>query len=340
MIPAKHMPSIYHIRVDRKDAQTVEIHWETNHPDGLVEIYLGDSPENFDRTSPVSRIVGDTSAVIFGLDADVRHYFEIIPEGGKGMVTAQRRVVLDGEMNFRDLGGYETSDGRYVKWGKIFRSGNLHRLTDHDMALLEQMDIRLICDFRTSTEVAKNPDRLPGDNSIGYIHLPIEHNEFDATAAMDLVRKGDISWLTDEFMTNRYLRNIDGFADTWGAVMERLAESESRPLLFHCSAGKDRAGACAALILLFLGVPEETILYDHGLSNVFLIGWLESMYAHIRSFDVDPEKLSPYLTAPRDAMVALLNHIRDTYGSATQYLSETAGVDLKILDEVKRVLIE
>ena len=340
MVATKHIPSIYHIRVDRRDAQTVEVHWETDHPNGVVEIYLGDSPDNFDRTSPVSRVVGARSATISGLDADVRHYFEIVPEGGRGVVTAQRRVVLDGEMNFRDLGGYETSDGRSVKWGKIFRSGNLHRLTDHDMALLEQMDIRLICDLRTPTEVAKYPDRLPDNYSISYIHLPIAHSEFDATSAMDLVRKGDISWLTDEFMTDRYLRNIDGFAGTWGTVMEQLSESESRPLLFHCSAGKDRAGACAALILLFLGVPEETILYDHGLSNVFLIGWLEEMYDYIRSFDVDPERLSPYLTAPRDAMVALLEHIRDTYGSATEYLSETAGVDLKILEEVKRVLIE
>jgi len=340
MSPRKPIPSIYHIRVDRQDAQTVEIRWETDDPHAAVEIYLGDSPGNFDRTSPVSRVAGARSAIISGLDADVRHYFEIVPEGGKGIVTAQRRVVLDGEMNFRDLGGYETSDGRYVKWGKIFRSGNLHRLTDHDMALLEQMDIRLICDLRTPTEVAKYPDRLPENNSISYIHLPIANSEFDTTSAMDLVRKGDVSWLTDEFMTDRYLQNIDGFADTWGTVMEQLAESKGRPLLFHCSAGKDRAGACAALILLFLGVPEETILYDHGLSNVFLIGWLEDMYELIESFGVDPEKLSPYLTAPRDAMVALLNHIRNIYGSASQYLSERAGVDLKILDEVKRALLE
>ena len=93
-------------------------------------------------------------------------------------------------------------------------------------------------------------------------------------------------------MINGYKDNIDLFADKWGLVLKRLAEPDSQPLVFHCTGGKDRAGACAAIILLALGVPEETVIYDHGLSNVFIASLVNKVYEYVESFGIDPEIVS------------------------------------------------
>ncbi|MDY6852415.1 MAG: tyrosine-protein phosphatase, partial [Thermodesulfobacteriota bacterium] len=302
--------------------------------------YAGDSPGTIDRTSPAARVNGKISAKVSGLDPGIRPYFEVTPDGGPGVMTAERRVPLEGSFNFRDLGGYRTTDGRRVKWGRVFRSDHLARLTEQDQVLLGNMGLRLVCDFRTPAETEKAPDRLPQDSSIEYLHLPVIHGEFDPAVAMARMKQGDIGWLTHDFMLKRYKKKVDDFPDIWGTVLNRLADPGNRPLVFHCTAGKDRAGACAALILLALGVPEETVIYDHGLSNVYIADVLEKVYKYIRAMGVDPEAVHPYFTAPRDAIEAFLNHIREVYGGADNYFRTKAGVSGEALDRLRQDLLE
>jgi len=94
------------------------------------------------------------------------------------------------------------------------------------------------------------------------------------------------------------------------------------------------------LILLTLGVPEETVITDHGLSNVYIAGVLEKIYARIQSAGVDPRQVSSYFTAPKNAIVAFIDHIRQTYGSAAGYLRKKAGVEQKVIDQLKKDLLE
>ena len=331
---------ISNVTVDRTDEGSIRICWESNFNDLDVTIYVGDSMETIHRGSPAVRVSGETCARISGIDPNVRHYFEVVPEDGSGVFVAERRVPLRGAVNFRDLGGYETSDGRRIKWDHIFRSDNLARLTDKDQDLLRQIGIKLVCDLRTPSEVKKGPDRLPNDGSVEYLHLPITHREGDSVSVMEKIRKGDIEWISEEFMTSGYIKNIDEFPEIWGRLFSRLAEPESRPMVFHCTGGKDRAGTCAALILLALGVPEETVVYDHQLSNIFIAKLLEKIYNHFRSIGVDPEKVAPYFIAPKSCMIALLDHIRETYGSATNYLETKARISSETLSFLKQELLE
>ena len=118
---------------------------------------------------------------------------------------------------------------------------------------MHRIGFKLVCDFRTPEEAQAQPDRLPEDGSIEYLHLPIAHGKFDPAEAVDRIRKGDISWLTDDFMTNNYIKQIDNFAGLWKQFFEQLMNPEKRPIVFHCTAGKDRTGVCAALILLAAG---------------------------------------------------------------------------------------
>ena len=255
-------------------------------------------------------------------------------------ISRERRIPFKGAVNFRDLGGYETMDGRRTKWGQIFRSDSLARLTATDQTVLKGMGIRLVCDFRTPGEVENSPDRLPEGSGIGYLHLPVVHGEFDSVKALERIKKGDISWLSKDFMVNGYIRNVEEFGETWGRVLNRMIEPESRPLVFHCTGGKDRAGVCAALFLLSLGVPEDTVVYDHGLSNVYIGELLERINEWIRGIGVDPEAVAPYFTAPRECIIACLDHIREVYGSAADYLRTKAGINDEKLGLLKDQLLE
>lgn len=333
-------PILSNVVIERVNKDKYKISWETEAEDVNVNVFACDSPQTINHNSPIANVRGATFAEITGLDPDVRNYFEIVPEGGKGVIVAERHVNFDGIVNFRDLGGYETADGQRVKWGQVFRSGHLARATEKDRSLLRRMEIKLICDFRTPGEIKDQPDWLPEDGSIKYLQMPIVHGEFDPVAAMQSLQKGDISWLTEDFMIDRYIKKIDDFPEIWCEFFQHLSDPQNRPLVFHCTAGKDRAGACAALVLLALGVPEKTVIYDHGLSNIYIADALKMINERITAMGIDPEKVAPYFTAPRNAIVAFVEHIRKTYGSADNYLMKKASVSKNSLELLKRELLD
>ena len=336
----KHKSSpLKNINVEQNKNGIVTISWESREKDIGVTIFVGDSPRTIDRNAAVANVKGRTSVEIDGLDPGVRHYFEVVPEGGKGIITAERHQPFEGIVNFRDLGGYETTDGRRVKWGQVFRSGHLANASEKDRPLFQKMGIQVICDFRSPGEKDAQPNWLPEDGSATYLHYPIVHGEFDPVAAMESLQKGDISWLTEDFIIKRYIQKIDQFPKVWGEVLKMLADPDNRPLVFHCTAGKDRAGACAALILLALGVPEDTVIYDHGLSNVYIAEALKMINERIKALGIDPEKAAPYFTAPRNAIIALVDHVRNTYGSAEAYLRTKAGLGENVFKALKRQLL-
>jgi len=324
----------------RTGDDSVEISWSFSDTPRKVAVFAGESPDHIDRQNPVSISQANSIAKISGLDPAVRYYFEVAPDHGSKIIISDRRVPLEGSVNFRDLGGYETSDGRRVKWGQVFRSDNLGRLTDQDVSFVKRMGIRMVCDFRTPAEAKKLPDRLPQTDRGRYLHLPIQHGEFDPAGTFEKIRNGDIEWMTEEFMIKGYIKNIDDFAPVWATLLKILADGSKRPLVFHCTGGKDRAGVCAALILLLLGVPEETVIHDHGLSNLYIAAVLEKIYDQIRSDGVDPKQVAPYFTAPKNAIKAVLRHIRRAYGSAAEYLINKAGVDEKVVAQLREDLLE
>jgi len=328
------------IKIERFQGTRLKISWDMIGSEGIVSVFSGSSPDEMDYQKVLAAVKGKNEVEFPNPESNSRIYYSVVPENGKGIMVAERLVTLEGAVNFRDLGGYKSADGRTIKWGKIFRSDGLARLTRNDHAILQQMGLKLVVDLRRESEVKKSPDNLPEENSIDYLHLPVSGTDFDTVTAMERLKKGDTDWLTESFMRDGYINNIDSYASAWGTVMRRLSDSENLPLVFHCTAGKDRTGACAALILLILGVPEETVILDHGLSNLYLADYLETIYAYLKEFGVEREKILPYLTAPHDAIVALLDHLRNKYGSAENYLITKADVSPEILDKLRMDFLE
>ncbi|WP_294240543.1 tyrosine-protein phosphatase [uncultured Sphingomonas sp.] len=175
-----------------------------------------------------------------------------------------RVLPLQGGRNFRDLGGYRTSDGRTVKWGLLYRSGQMHDLTSADYTYLQTLGIRTVCDFRDTRERTAEPTLWPAGQKPKVL-------SDDYALDMSAMRlPGDPStWTHDQVvaaMTATYPKLLEQFNGQYRRMFAELLAGDA-PLAFHCTAGKDRTGVAAALLLTALGVPRATIVEDYLLSN-------------------------------------------------------------------------
>ena len=332
--------SLYPITVERRSDDTVEIRWnETTAGIGL-SIYGGSSPAHIQTIVPLAELKRGNAVILTGLATDRPHFFKLVGADGATTVIGERRPVVEGAPNLRDLGGYEAGDGRRVKWGRIFRSSNLGRLTDKGLAQIKQLGIKLVCDFRTEAEAHKQPNRFPDSSAVDYVRLPIQHGEFEPTSVFERIKKGDYDWISEEFMIRGYVDSLEGYPEVWARFFQILAEPRQRPLLFHCTGGKDRTGAAAALALLALGVPPETVVADYGLSDGYNSDMRRIIYEHLRPFGVDLAKVEPYFTAPESRLRELLKHVDVHYGSTVDYLVKRAGVSEETIARLKADLLE
>ncbi len=176
-----------------------------------------------------------------------------------------RLIALEGATNFRDLGGYEALDGRRVRWRRLFRADGLHALTPSDLAALEALGIEEALDMRYGPERAGEPARLPG--SVASVHIGLADSP--ANSLLETMHAGGVSSAEAAWtrLRDSYARYPDKYAPACRAILKRLAAKGAPPLLFHCTAGKDRTGFAAAVVLEALGVPRETIMEDYLLTN-------------------------------------------------------------------------
>ena len=174
-----------------------------------------------------------------------------------------RSLQLTGASNFRDLGGYQGTDGRTVRWRKLFRSDHLAALTPDDAQALGELGVGRVFDFRGTTERAAVPYDLAG---VAQYSLPIEPTVVQRMK--DLIDAGQ--QVTPEqtvgLMQHTYRAFVHDNASRFATLFEHVLENDA-PLVFHCTAGKDRTGFAAALILLALGVPRQVVMQDYLLTN-------------------------------------------------------------------------
>lgn len=271
------------------------------------------------------------------------HLFELEFSDGRTLTTAERILPLTGGFNFRDIGGYETTNGRFTRWGKLYRSGDLSNLTPADLAYLEQLNLRLVCDLRTTEEARRSPNQLPSQAALRYLHHPIYEHERQLSQWLRilLLQKSQIErlWL-EEVYIKRFLENN---APAFGRILTLMADANNYPAVFHCTAGKDRTGISFALLLTILGVPEGTIAADYTLSNLYYEQILNLVQADTRRLalvGIQTTDLFPLLTAPAMIIQQALAYLRQQYGSVECYLTEKAAVAPAILQTLRSQLTE
>lgn len=182
-----------------------------------------------------------------------------------------RHLNFSGTKNFRDLGGYPTMDGRSIRWGVLYRSDSLHRLSEADLRKLASLKLSRIFDFRSENEVHHEPDRLPA--GVKFVHLPM----LDASTRVWHEQRADMvknmkTLNPAEFMFATNMELASKFTPEYKRFFQELLESKGSPILFHCAAGKDRTGFAAAALLRILGVPQDIIMQDYLLTNRYLLG--------------------------------------------------------------------
>lgn len=182
-------------------------------------------------------------------------------------MTYDRPSVRD-SVNFRDLGGYRSADGRYVRYGCFYRSGSLSRMNDEELAYLRSLHIRTLVDLRTSREAAKKPDPvLEGVRVLQHSGVVSSGGEQIDFSPAGMSQVGEAGERQIRLLTH-YYRMMPYHNEAFHLLFREIA-AEHVPILFHCATGKDRTGIAAMLILLLLGVPEETVLRDYLLSNEY-----------------------------------------------------------------------
>ena len=251
----------------------------------------------------------------------------------------KRFVSLPGAFNVRDIGGYSTTGGKQVRWGQVYRSGTLSNLTDEGVARLSALSLHTVCDLRTTYEVENLPSRLP--QMIQYIHMPL-HEQGEG--------RGRILWTMllrphrlSELVAYGYITlMLERHASLLADVFRRIADPANRPILLHCTAGKDRTGLIIALLLSLLGVPDEAILADFSLSNLFYEEVRQTIQRdaeRLAVFGVRSNNLWPFLVADPATLRAALAHVRRRYGSVEGYVRGRGGLDEATLQQLRAELL-
>jgi protein-tyrosine phosphatase len=256
-----------------------------------------------------------------------------------------RHIPLSGQPNFRDLGGYESKDGRRVKWGSVYRSGELSQLSESDIDKLGELGIQTVVDLRSPQEVAmRGQSRTPPGARV--MPLPIASSEV-FTKLIPMFLEGDFSKLPSDLLgrVNRAL--VRNYAAQYGGLLRALIDRANRPLVFHCTQGKDRAGFGAAMVLSALGVPWNTVVEDYLLSNQFRQKENEKLLAMIREFvgrknpqKIELSKIEGLLYVKTASLEAAHAEIRALHGDVESFLIDGLGCRVEELERLRDELLE
>ena len=241
-----------------------------------------------------------------------------------------RHLDLDGAHNVRDLGGYETVDGRRTRWKTFLRSDGMHRLTAADQEKLLRYGVRTVIDLRRTEEVRSQPNVFADSDSVAYLRRNLWGDD-GLSNASDSIPDLDQA----QQMALSYVRSLDIRRDNYRDALAALASPGALPVIFHCTAGKDRTGIVAALILANAGVADDAIVEDYALSGRYIFqSYLNARDEGSSELDqfIRVETWQEYqgLASPPRTMELTLKHLNDRYGGVPGYLRAIGLADDQI----------
>lgn len=237
------------------------------------------------------------------------------------MTTETERLLdhdIEGAVNFRDLGGYQANGGQ-VRRGRVFRAGMTHHLSEAGLtALRERYGVRTVIDLRTEQEMAKDGVAAFHTAGIRHIHAPVfvslDQNEETRRVRLTEMREGRYDWVAS------YRQMITDGGAAFAQTFALLAVRANLPVAFHCTAGRDRTGVTAALLLSLLGVDREVIAHDYALTGTFLQPHVGRFLRPNTRTAISEEQMLRILATSTEAMAAFLDWLDATFGSAERYL--------------------
>lgn len=240
-------------------------------------------------------------------------------------VVTNDGFLLPSAPNFRDLGGHRTKEGRTVRDGLLYRSDALHTISEQDLPTYQGFGIRQLIDLRTHHERDRLPDLVP--EGAEYTAVGVQNAEaaganfVEMLADPEQARAMFSDGAAERFMFNVYrelvsdAEALEGYRD----LVERAAKGPTS-LVFHCSAGKDRTGWGAALLLTLLGVEREAVTEDYLTSNERQANtdfWMRELSRHS---GLPWEDVQPMTRVRADYLDTAYTHIDELYGSFDNYV--------------------
>ncbi len=230
--------------------------------------------------------------------------------------NVERLIDLDGCLNFRDLGGYPTADGRTLRWRQLFRSDGLHHISTRDVARLRD-DLRVgdVVDLRSTSELELDGQGPLATEAVRFHHVPL----FDGAVRDKAAETADLATLAD-----RYFLLAEFAREPIARCITVLAEAP-QAAVYHCAAGKDRTGVISAVLLGILGVRDDVIVADYAASRENLDAIIERLLASKGYQDMLAALPPDTMHAEPETMITLLARVREKYGSMRDY-ARAAGV--------------
>ena len=311
------------------------IKWET-FPSikGMVKIYKSENPEYFATTLPILEVPcseGFTTIPSFG---STRNYFELVFNKETRTKISNRAINAENIINLRDLGGYYNNDNKQVKWGKIYRSGNLTNLKKTDIDLLNTLNIQTVIDLRTQNQTTERPSLYRAKQ---YINLPIRGLDIQSSLQGVLsgrIKKGDaFVWQQD-----LHVALLDLNKDYFKHFFEILSDSTAYPILICCTLGKDVTGIVSALTLEALDIGSEQINQDYILSNSHIDFTKLIPHSDTLSIDVQ-EALTALLTSQEKTIIYAKKYIEKKHGSVDNYFEKELNLSNKKREKLKDLLL-
>ena len=245
--------------------------------------------------------------------------------------ATHRHLNFEGIDNFRDLGGYPTESGATVKWGVLYRSGMLAEASRADLEGLNRLNLSHLVDFRSELEKDTEPDRYPEANTFKVVEIPTLDGG-DDTVAADIMRRideGDFEGFDpNALMLDANRAFATDFLPEYTQFFQTVLEADGAPILWHCTAGKDRAGFAAAALLRVLGVPQDVIVRDYMLSKEHSLASRKNELRLLRLFKGDEaaDKLEVIMGVEEAWIEAAFATIDERWGSFDNYMREGLGL--------------
>lgn len=228
-------------------------------------------------------------------------------------------IDVEGACNVRDIGGYIGLDGKVVKMGRFIRAGGLNGLTKAGIKAVRNLGTDCIIDLRSTREVQTMPDTLAQDQEIRYFHIPMLDYIQSSFASGDLT-------MFPASMSEMYIGLLEHDQDDFLKIFRLFANESYKTTIFHCTAGKDRTGVTAMLLLGLAGVSKADIIQDYAHSERFIV---------LPSFDVD---IPAYVFESKpETMAAAMDYLEGHYGGIGKYL-EHIGVDFEMKQSILQKL--
>jgi protein-tyrosine phosphatase len=249
-------------------------------------------------------------------------------------INDPRRVIpLEGIRNFRDLGGYPALDGRVTRWNEVYRADAVSLLTQEGWRAMGDLGIKTVYDLRRQGERDRSPTI---DHGLAHevVHLPVGSEVAEMSLVEWFTTRGPDQPWDDHYIADTYKEILTEWNDVFATLMNGLANPSQRPAVFHCTAGKDRTGLAAALLLDLLGVDRELVLDDYELTNKTRSDHrIAELTPELEAAGIDVELVRPYLSAPRGALEMTLDWLDATYDGSVGYLRD-AGVSEDTLESL------